>query len=384
VKVAVSVRRFALGGCLLAPAACAHIEAPPGGAEDLAPPALLATRPDSLAVLRAWNAPAVLVFDERVSERGVEEAVSVSPRTSPVRVQHRGDEIRVSLRDGWQPGVIYHVTLEPTVQDLFGNRIAEPVGLVFSTGPQIPDTRVSGAVVDRITGRPEVGARVEAIRAADSLVYAVPSDSAGRFVLARIPEGDYRVRAYRDLNRNRALDPFEQRDTTVLRVAAGAPEEARLALLMPDTTPPVLASVTSRDGALELRTDDHLDPEQELGPAQVEIVGPDGRALQVARVTLGAEGAAAGRAAPTGTPADPPAPPDLAATGPPPAAPERLPSQLLIVELAEGVAPTPGAEYLVRLRAVRNVNGLVGDSERTWTAPAAEPAAPPAFPAPPG
>jgi hypothetical protein len=54
------------------------------------------------------------------------------------------------------------------------------------------------------------------------------------------------------------------------------------------------------------------------------------------------------------------------------------------VELAEGVAPTPGAEYLVRLRAVRNVNGLVGDSERTWTAPAAETAAPPAFPAPPG
>jgi hypothetical protein len=382
VTVAVPLRRFALGWCLVAPAACAHIEAPPGGAEDLAPPALLATRPDSLAVLRAWNAPAVFVFDERISERGVEEAVSVSPRTSPVRVQHRGDEIRVSLRDGWRPGVIYHVTLQPTVQDLFGNRIAEPVELVFSTGPQIPDTRVAGAVVDRITGRPEVGARVEAIRAADSLVYAVPSDSAGRFVLARIPEGDYRVRAYRDLNRNRALDPFEQRDTTVVRVAAGAPvEEARLALLMPDTTPPVLASVAWRDGTLELRTDDHLDPEQELTPARVEIVGPDGLALPVASVTLGAEGAAAARAAPTDTAAVPPA--DTAAV-PPPAAPERLPSQLLIVELAEGVALTPGAEYRVRLRGIRNVNGLVGDSERSWTAPDAEPASAAAFPEPPG
>jgi hypothetical protein len=60
------------------------------------------------------------------------------------------------------------------------------------------------------------------------------------------------------------------------------------------------------------------------------------------------------------------------------AAPVARPSQLLIVELAEGVELIPEAEYQVTARGLRNIVGLVGDAEGEFTAPELppEPAAP--------
>jgi hypothetical protein len=345
---------FALG------AACAHVEGPPGGPEDKVPPALLVTRPDTLAVVPSWDAPAVLVFDERISERGVQDAVMVSPRTSMVVVDHRGDEIRVRLREGWRPNTIYHVTVQPGVQDLFNNPLAEPVTLVFSTGPEIPGTLLAGVVTDPITRKPEVGIRVEAIRAADSLVYAVPTDSAGEYRLGRIPEGEYRVRAFRDLNRNRALDDFEPRGIASVAVAAGDSARQALGVLMPDSTPPKIASAELRDSILELKFDDYLDPNQLLPPARVQIRSPEGRFVPAASITVGtprAETPAAPRRQGREQPAD-------TATAP-------LPSQSLLIRLAGDAEVEPGVTYSIRVRDLRNLAGLVGDVETELKVPAA-------------
>jgi hypothetical protein len=349
--------------------ACAHVQAPTGGPEDETPPAVLVTRPDTLAVVPGWDSPVVFVFSERISEQGVEEAVQVSPRTSPVRVDRGSDEIRVSLRRGWEPGVIYHVMLAPTIQDLFNNRLAEPVEVVFSTGPEIPDTRVAGEALDRITGEPEVGARVEAIRLADSLVYAVPTDSAGNLVLARIPTGEYLLRAFRDLNRNRALEVFEPRDSALITVAVGEPVRAGLRLLMPDSTAPILASVERVDSVtVELEFDDYLDPAQTVTPAQIRVVGPDGSALPIAR-------AAVGGLAPRDTVAQDTTVRDTVGAERAP-----LPSRTVVVELAPGAALVLGAEYRVYVEGIENVVGRVGASEDTFEVPEqpAEAAPPPA------
>jgi hypothetical protein len=350
---------------LLIAAACAHVEPPTGGPEDLEPPRLLVTRPDSLAVVADLAAPVVLVFDERVSERGVEQAVLVSPRTSMVRVDHRRDELRVSLRGGWLPNTIYHVTVLPEIQDLFGNRRTEPVNFVFSTGPPIPDTRLTGVVTDRITGRNEANARVEAIRMADSLVYAMPSDSAGRFVFDRLPEGEYRIRAFQDMNRNRALDPFEPRDTAFATVITTDTPSVALAILLPDTSPPQIASVSVVNQNVEVRFDDHLDPDQQPTPDQVSITAADGQVVRI--VEIGVGGLRSEVADTVG-----PVAMDTAAT-PPPVRPSpaalTLPSQTLVIRVADRAELRPGVEYTVEVRAARNVNGLVADSRRSFTAP---------------
>ncbi|HEX8431892.1 MAG TPA: carboxypeptidase-like regulatory domain-containing protein, partial [Longimicrobium sp.] len=207
----------------LAAAACAHIEAPTGGAEDRLAPQLVTTRPDTFARVPSYSAPVVFVFDEGLSEQDLETGVNVSPRTSSVAVDKRGDEIRVSLRRGWEPNRIYQVELDTVVRDLFNNRITEGVRLVFSTGPTIPETLLTGTVLDRQTARPAARVRVEAILAPDSLVYSTRTDAEGGFAFAQIPEGSYRVRAYNDPNANRSLEGFEARDTAVARVAVTTP-----------------------------------------------------------------------------------------------------------------------------------------------------------------
>jgi hypothetical protein len=111
------------------------MDPPPGGPEDRSPPGVVAVSPDSMAVVPGWDDPVVVTYSERISERQVEESVMVSPRTSPVAVDRGSRQIRVSLRRGWEPGQIYHVTIRPEIQDLFNNRVTEPVHLVFSTGP---------------------------------------------------------------------------------------------------------------------------------------------------------------------------------------------------------------------------------------------------------
>jgi hypothetical protein len=327
-------------------------------------------RPESLAVVPQLREPVVFVFERRLSERGLDDAVLVSPRTSAVVVGHRGRELRVGLRSGWQPGQIYQITVLPGIQDLWNNRFNETVTHVFSTGPEIPETRLEGAAIDRITGQPEVNIRVEAIRAADSLVYATRTDSAGSFVLARVPEGEYQVRAFRDLNRNRALDPFEPRDTTSATVVAGDTVPLQLSVVMPDTTPPEVQSARLPQALIEVEFDDFLDPEQPLTPGQVRIVDPQAALVPVGRLAIGElPPQPNGEAEDEVAPAPPAAMPAPAPERPAPRA--RLPAQRLIVEPATPLAPE--TEYRIVVEGIRNVVGLVGGGEATFTTPAAPP-----------
>jgi hypothetical protein len=350
-RVAAGATTLILAGSFIG--ACANIEAPPGGPEDILPPTILTTRPDPDAIVPGYNGPVVFVFDERISERGIEEAVMVSPRTSPVEVRHGRDEVRISLRRGWEPGHIYQVTLQAAIYDLFGNILPTVERLVFSTGPAIPDTRGSGTVIDRVTGRRESNIRVEAIRLADSLVYAVATDTAGAFVLDRFPPGEYQVRAYQDVNRNRSLEVFESRDSAFVEVLEGDPFEVAFRIVAPDSTPPQASSATLRQSRIEIDFDDYLDPEQTIDDDRVSVVAPTGVAVPIEGVFVG-----------TGARIFPPrAPGDSLPDRPFPAA------QTLVVQLPDSVELEPDAEYVVTLEGILNVNGLEADVELTVTTP---------------
>lgn len=383
------MRRAASALALLSVAACAQVEPPSGGPEDKVAPRVLTTRPDTNAVVGRFSAPVTVVFDERVSETGIEEAVSVSPRTSAVRVDHSGDQIQVSLVRGWEPGRIYQVRVERGLRDLFGNQTTEPVEIVFSTGPAIPDTRLTGTVVSRTTGERQRDTRVEAVLAPDSLVYSVRTDSAGGFTFTRIPAGTYRIRAFSDVNRNRALDVFEARDTTRVQLAQTA-GPLFLRTLAPDTTAPRAGAAEAEGDVVRVVFDDFLDPAQTVRPAQVRIVGPDSALVPVAEVRVGlfarpvadsaaAEGDTTGRAArprPLGTPA--PARPGAttpAAGAAATVAADTLPSRTLSIRVAAPLRPR--SEYRIVITGVRNIVGLTGGGESPLRTPApAAPAAP--------
>lgn len=363
-----AIARGSIAGSLILLAAslgCAHVEAPPGGPEDRTAPELLASRPGEGEIVQPFSGPVRFTFSERISERGVEDAVTVSPRTSPVSISPGREEIRVTLRDGWVANTIYHLWIAPTVVDLFGNALEEPITVVFSTGPAIPATIAEVDVVDRITGRPTADLRVEAILLPDSLVYTIPPDSLGVYRIEQIPEGEYLIRAFEDLNRNRALDPSEPRDSARAEVRIDAPVEIALSIVAPDSTPPVARTATVRQGRIELEFDDYLDPEQEITLDQVSVAGPGG-SIALQRAAIGA--------LPEIVPDSILAADSIAPVPPAPAAP-RLPSRVLIIEPAPDAELEPGADYEVRAERIRNLVGLEGGGEVTLTIPE-EPGAP--------
>jgi hypothetical protein len=369
-------------------AGCARPYPPPGGDRPESPPLLIDVVPEPLSVQPAGRAPVAFRFDRRISERLPVAPVLVSPVTSEIRWQRGRSEIRVSLENGWEPGQIYRVVLLPGVRDLFGNVTADPIEVVFSTGPEILNTAVAGIVTDRLTGQPVTNGMVEAVRQADSVTYVAPTDTAGFFSLRHLPRGEYATRAWTDLNRNRRLDPAEPvSPAEVVGLHTGRDTvPLLLTVLVPDTTPARLARAEIRDSLQVLLTfDDYFPPDAELESDAVALLmmpdstpGPRGRLMTPSqhRVMVAQLAAAAGdTAAPAA--AEPPAPGRGAAGAPQPPAPP-LPTRELIFVPEQPLQA--GAEYRIIVAGVSNISGIPGGGgEATATAPARS--APPAPPA---
>jgi hypothetical protein len=266
-------------------AACARVGPLPGGETDVTPPRLVETVPEALSV-GPVEGPVILRFDERLSERGVQDAVRVSPATGRVEVDRSGRELRVRIEGGWRPGNIYLVTVAPTLEDLFQNVRTARTELVFSTGPPIEETAVAGIILDRITGDAAAGAQLSAFRTADSTFYVTAADSVGFAALRYVPRGTYEVVAYRDQNRNGQRDPLEAAalPAVLFLDEANDTSVAVYHLLPGDTTPARLLRAESVDSAhVRLTFDDYLDPLQDAEEVTVELLSmPDSAPVDAA------------------------------------------------------------------------------------------------------
>jgi hypothetical protein len=266
--------------------ACAAIQEPPGGPPDAAPPALLSTKPDSGATLPSWHDAVVLQFSEVIDERSggsLDKLITFSPVPKKLAVDWKRTAIAVRPKEGWRDSVVYQVTLLPGVQDLRGNRQRDGKTIVFSTGGEIPRTRIAGTVVDWEQGRIAARALVEAIRLPDSLRYLSVSDSVGDFSLGALPRGRYLLLGGLDANNNRRLDPRESQDSTTLQLDSTLTHT--FWAFRHDTLGPGLSRVTVGDSVtLRLELTQVLPPE----PAAVEAVRvlalPDSTPVAVANV----------------------------------------------------------------------------------------------------
>ena len=218
-----STRRKAagLGLLTLGWVGCAKIEDPPGGPPDFAPPVLLSVVPDSGTVVEGFDDELEFQFNEVISERsgaGLQNLILVSPRSEEVRVSWKRTRVTVRPKGGWRPTSIYHVTLLPGIADLRNNRLDSSRTVIFSTGGPIPDTRLSGTVIDWEQGGAAARALIEAILLPDSLVYESQADSVGDFELTAIPAGEYLLNAVLDGNNNRIRDSREAFDSVTVRI----------------------------------------------------------------------------------------------------------------------------------------------------------------------
>lgn len=273
--------------------ACARQSFPPGGPPDERPPRIVATVPDTFAVVEPGGDRIEIRFSERISESPVEgplrDAVVVSPATGEARVEHTRTGLRVDLLGGFRPGTVYRVTVLPVIEDMFGNRMVDSYEFVFSTGPAFEEGVLAGAVTDRLEGEAVAGARVEATPRApeaepeaerERAPHVTFTDSTGIFALRYLPAGEYRLRAWNDRDRDREVGFLEPSDSRAVRLGPADTAVVELRLLPADTTAPELARTEAVSGrAIHLLFDDPL-PEDDPG---------EGVQVRVTRGELGPE-----------------------------------------------------------------------------------------------
>lgn len=275
----------ALTGGVLLMVGCARQGVPTGGEPPAIPPSVVATTPDTFAVLPDFRDAVVVGYNRPISERAgggsLTGLVDVSPRLGEVQVRNRGNAVEISMEGGFPPGRVYRVSIQPGVTDLYGQATDEPFELVFSTGAPFHPNVVAGVVEDRITGQAVAGARVEGFLPGDSVPISAVTDSEGIFALRYVPPGVLSLRSYLDRARNFQLDETDPRDSVAVELAEGDTVMVfDLALLVPDSTPAVLGAVQVEDSlALRLTFDDHLDPDWDPSEATVTLSRADGGAV---------------------------------------------------------------------------------------------------------
>jgi hypothetical protein len=266
---------------LLVALGCARILAPPGGPPDRVPPRIIATLPESLAVLPDFDDDVEFQFDEVIAEGGspnfglgtgdLEKLVLVSPSDGVPEIRWRRDRITARPRGGWRRNTVYRVELLPGLADLSSNRLTVGRIITFTTGAPRPIAALRGVVVDWSTQRPLRNALIEAVHLSDSLVYRTVSDSLGRFGLGPVPEGEYLVYGVQDQNTNRLREARETYDS--VRVAQGRADVGEVWVYKHDSTMVRLSSVTQNDSlSLLLTFSQQLNPYQRVSIDSVQVL----------------------------------------------------------------------------------------------------------------
>jgi hypothetical protein len=265
---------------------CARQAAPPGGPPDSRPPGVVATTPEAFADVPGFEGPVRFEFDERISEQlgggSPDDAVTVSPSTGGVRVSHGRRSLSVEVDGGFRDGVVYRVTLQPVVRDMFGNTLRDPFELVFTTGAEAEATTVAGEVWDRVTGRGVSDLRLHAV-GEDSLVHLAASGEAGIYAFRYLPGGAYTLTAFQDNDGDRVVDATEMQGSTDFAVAVGDTLFVDVPVLERDTTAAVLLGAEALDSVtVLLRFDDFLDPAHPAEELEIGVADTLGTAVGIA------------------------------------------------------------------------------------------------------
>jgi hypothetical protein len=355
---------------------------PPGGPPDDQAPRVARISPDSNA-LNVRDDAVLIHFDEVIAERptatgtrpgaavpgatGLAAIVSISPSDGRERVIWRRTAIEIEPRRGFRPNTAYRVVLEPGVTDLRGNVVDARIEFVFSTGGALPTSVLGGVVFDWAGAKAASRARIDVFPPGDStLRWSATADSLGQFTVRDLTPGRYLVRGWIDGNSDRLHDQREAFATdTVVVDSVGRVE---LYAFLQDTMPPRIETVEHPDSlSVRVRFDRAVAADWDA-TAAVTLVGPDSTPRAVGAFVPRAryDSLRALRAvAPDSLVA---ADTTIATTAPTFGRP--LPVQSWVLALN---SPLPPGRYVLRIRAVRGLNGRARDAEREFTVRAVEP-----------
>lgn len=238
-------------------AACAKQGYPSGGPKDVAPPHPIAAQPANES--RHFDKSKFFIeFDEYIVLKNANENVLVSPplKHKPEYIA-KGKGVLVKINDTLQPNTTYLFQFKEAVADFTEGNLLPSFEYVFSTGENFDTLMVEGTVSDAKSGKPwkeavtVVAYKIENMRDASGIPgrehegarwraendtmatneqpdYMTRCDKNGAFAFHYIPQGQYRIVAFEDKNRNLRLDVDEAAAwDTLLHVSSSRDDSTR-------------------------------------------------------------------------------------------------------------------------------------------------------------
>lgn len=188
-------------------ASCASIGNPSGGPRDEDPPRFVRANPapGSVNVKRDRIS---IEFDEIVNVKDAFSKVVVSPPSGQTpRVSAQGHNVTVQFQDTLMSNTTYTIDFSNSIEDNNEANKLQGFFYTFSTGPTIDTLQVSGMVLSADALEPQQGMLVGVYsNLSDTAFSTLPfervakTDDRGRFTIAGLAPGKYRIFALNDLD----------------------------------------------------------------------------------------------------------------------------------------------------------------------------------------
>lgn len=194
---------------------CAN-QLPPGGGEvDTTPPELKSISPRP-GTVNFKNRSIKIVFNEYVDRRSFEESFFISPKPKgTMDFSWSGKEVEIEFSKALDINRTYVIYVGKDLKDVNGgNTLTIPLTFAFSTGSKIDEGIISGNVFAENYNRVKVLLYLKEGKSAEQLDpqknepdYVLQVSPDGSFNFTNLPDGEYRIFAITDEDRNNIYDP---------------------------------------------------------------------------------------------------------------------------------------------------------------------------------
>lgn len=200
-------------GPLLLWNSCANIVAPTGGLKDQTPPKVKNSIPKNGSLNFTGN-KIELNFNEFIKLKNPEKEILISPNLKyEPEYKYSKKKVEIKFKDTLQQNTTYTINFGGSITDVNEGNVDSTFSFAFSTGPIIDTNKISGNLINTLSGKPESNFYVFLLE--DSLPkfskkytisYYSKSNAGGQFQIKNVKNGSFYLFVLKDENFNKNYD----------------------------------------------------------------------------------------------------------------------------------------------------------------------------------
>lgn len=197
---------------------CAQVVPLSGGPRDTIPPELLSVTPANKSTnLPTRGLTIVFKFNELIAAKNVSQKLIINPQVQEApEVSAAGKTLTVTFEKELLPNTTYFLQFGNSVVDIHENNSYANLSYLFSTGPTLDSSYVTGKATFALSGKPAPDMQVmlykdlsDSAPLAGRPDYITRTEKDGNYFLSAVKPGKYRLVAIADKNKNQLYDLSE-------------------------------------------------------------------------------------------------------------------------------------------------------------------------------